>query len=246
MLSEIKATDPVEVAKELFTSGLAGFGVGMLASVPAITWNTYKAVTNVKLQNAYESINIASQITHGEIPASEENIGRFIDAMRKDIKNPEFQTAYNKTHDAAEQLELMSIAAMSGAGHDMRVSAVAESKKANDYEGKAKAAKISAKTNKEQFFRAQELAKEGNQGAAHTMEGFRNAWGKAETTATENEQAAGKAREKAAEYTAKWINECRKVAKVLKAFNKESMTQRVIDSLRNVQADEMEPGLAES
>jgi hypothetical protein len=246
VLQELKATDPVELAKEAVANGAMGFVMGAMVSMPVIGTNAYKAVSNVNLQQKYASIDIASQIVHGEIPASDENIGRFIDAMRKDSKDPKFRDAYNKTADAAMQMEMMSVSAMSGVGHDSRVAAVAESKKADDYERKANAAHSAVETNKSQYARATKLAAEGNEGAMHTMEGFRTAWAKAQTTETENRQAAEKAREKAAELTTKWLHECRAVAKALVKTTKQSSAKKLIDWYYNLQADEEEAVVAEA
>lgn len=246
VLQELKATDPVELAKEAVANGAMGFVMGAMVSMPVIGTNAYKAVSNVNLQQKYASIDIASQIVHGEIPASDENIGRFIDAMREDSKDPKFRDAYNKTADAAMQMEMMSVSAMSGVGHDSRVAAVAESKKADDYERKANAAHGAVETNKSQYARATKLAAEGNEGAMHTMEGFRTAWAKAQTTETENRQAAEKAREKAAELTMKWLHECRAVAKALVQTTKQSSAKRLIDWYYNLQADEEEAVVAEA
>ena len=246
VFNEFKQTDHVALLKEAKDNGTMGFVWGTLLSLPIVGSKTYRAVKNVNIQTQYPSIDIASKIVHGELPADDKTIGTFIDLVRQDSKDPKYQTALNKTADAAMQAEYVTVSAMSGAGHDFRVSAVAESEKANDYETKAQAAKKAVETNKSQFIRAQQLAMQGNKGAAHTMEGFRTAWAKAQTTETENRQAAKKSREKAAEYTSKWLQECRKMASVLMRFDKQSAVKQISSMFRSMEADEMEAATAEA
>lgn len=239
--NEVKETDVKKLWKDVVMNGLAGFAYGALFASAGVAMDGYRSVRNVKMQKQFASVDIASQIVHGEIPANEENLGRFIDAMRSDSKNPEYRDAMDTKSASAAQVENVAIAAMGGTGKEARLAALTETRKADEYDKKARAATQAADTNRSQFYIARQEAANGNVGASKTLEGFRVAWAKAQTTVEECTVAAGKAREKAAEYTAQWLRECSAVARVIDKSTKMSASVQMINMMHSVEEARREP-----
>ena len=210
--AEYKDLDGKQMLADMYESGKGGFLYGLLFATPRLAFDTYRGRSNAKYQKLYPSIDFASQIVHGEIEANDENMGRFVELMGVDLKKPEFQRLLDKRNESAQMANYMATAAVLGEGVEYRDAAIELNKKAAEYDKKADAADKAVEINRSQFYIARKAASEGNEGALHTMEGFRAAWGKAQTTATENRQAAEKTRAEAAKNTSMWIRDCRTLA----------------------------------
>lgn len=243
---EFKGMDGKELYKDLLQAGWGGAVFGGFYAAVGMAFETPRSVANAKLQAQYPSIDIASQIAHGELPANEENMGRFIDLMREDVQKPEFRALMDKKNDSADQASYVTVAAVLGEGKEFRDNALKLTQTANQYDQKAEAAEKAVEINRSQFYTARKAAMDGNQGAAVTMEGFRTAWAKAQTTATENRQAAQKKREEAAEQTGRWIYACRKLGDNMHSLTKVRASNLLMYKEQEAQADEMEPQLAEA
>ena len=243
---EFKNMDGKTLYKDLLQAGWGGVVYGGFYAAVGMAFETPRSVANAKLQAQYPSIDIASQIAHGEIPANEENMGRFIDLMREDVQKPEFRALMDKKNDSADQASYVTVAAVLGEGKEFRDNALKLTQTANQYDQKAEAAEKAVEINRSQFYTARKAAMDGNQGAAVAMEGFRTAWAKAQTTATENRQAAQKKREEAAEQTGRWIYACRKLGDNMHSLTKVRAANLLMYKEQEAQADEMEPKLAEA
>ena len=243
---ELGNMDGKTLYKDLLQAGWGGVVYGGFYAAVGMAFETPRSVANAKLQEKYPSIDIASQIAHGEIPANEENMGRFIDLMREDVQKPEFRALMDKKNDSAEQANYVTVAAVLGEGKEFRDKAIKLTQTANQYDQKAEAAEKAVEINRSQFYTARKAAMDGNPGAAVTLEGFRTAWAKAQTTATESRQAAQKKREEAAAETGRWIYACRKLGDNMYNLTKVRAGNLLMYKEQEAQADEMEPELAEA
>lgn len=237
---EFKDVDVKSLMSEAVAAGMGGAAYGALFTLPSLAVSTYRGRANARVQEMYPSVDIASRIVHGEIDASDENMGRFIEAMQKDLAKPDFRALLDKKNDSAEQANNMAVAAILGEGKEFRDKALKLTQTADQYDKKADAAEKAVQINRSQFYTARKLAMEGNEGAIHSMEGFRTAWAKAQTTATESRQAAQKKREEAAEQTARWILSCRKLGNDMHALTKTRAGNLLVNMSEEKKAEEME------
>ena len=228
--------DVAETAGELAKSYLGGAAFGALFSAGGIAINAYKGASQVKLENNYSSIELAGKVMRGELLPTEGVVHDFIEKLQIDLQDSKFSTMLDKADKHIRDTKNMAVAALSGVGTEARDAALVESRKADDYEAKAKAAETSVQKNQSQYLKHRTEALKGDIEAAKKLDGYAKAWAEAGTALQEATDAASKCRQTAAKHIESWINQLQVFASGITTQDMKDAAAQILAE-RNAQAE---------
>lgn len=234
----VRETDFDALGKELLTSAGMGFTMGGIFSLGGSAKTMLAAKKGINMRSRYASIDLAAQMAEGNVPFTEENIGKVYAAVQKDLLDARFRKYIDSNHSAAIEQKATVAAAMMGSAEQTRTTAVENAQKAQEYEAKAEAAREASKTASGRWWELRDRLAGGDLSVEVEMESARMQWQKAETTLQENENAAGKAMEKAQEAMTAWLRECRAQAGQIKSWMLQEQADQIA-SMRLAAAEEL-------
>ena len=234
----VRETDFDALGKELLTSAGMGFTMGGIFSLGGSAKTMLAAKKGINMRSRYASIDLAAQMAEGNVPFTEENIGKVYAAVQKDLLDARFRKYIDSNHSAALEQKATVAAAMMGTAEQARASAAESGQKAQEYSAKAEAAREASKTASARWWELRDRLASGDLSVEVELESARMQWQKAETTLQENENAAGKAMEKAQEAMTAWLRECRAQAGQIKSWMLQEQADQIA-SMRQRAAEEL-------
>lgn len=217
MTSSLEEGDPAALFREVVASYGMGAAMGGLFSVVGVTKTAIQASRGSKAQKKYQSLELANQLVEGKIPFTEENAGKAIASLQKDLEDPEYRRWIDSGAKAARDQRATMTAILSGAGADERALAVKEAQLATEYETKAAAATQAAENATNRWIELRQQVANGDVGKAASLESARMLMGKANQAKHEATTAAQKARENSRLHMEKWLHEALKQSGVYKS-----------------------------
>lgn len=208
VMRNLYETDVASLGKEVLSSYGMGVAYGGIFSLGGVAKSGLSASRGVKMQRNYASIDTATKMIEGDIPFTDDNVGKVYAQLQKDLQDPKFRRWIDSTQRAAREQNNMLTAAMLGAGTESRKSAVAEAERAADYKEKAAAAKSASEAATSRWIELQQKVKNGDLSLVPMMTTAQQQMGKAQTALREAEGAAGKAEVLATEKTRQWLAAC--------------------------------------
>ena len=208
VMRNLYETDVASLGKEVLSSYGMGVAYGGIFSLGGVAKSGLSAARGVKMQRNYASIDTATKMIEGDIPFTDDNVGKVYAQLQKDLQDPKFRRWIDSAQRAAREQNNMLTAAMLGAGTESRKSAVAEAERAADYKEKAAAAKSAAETATNRWVELRQQVMNGDLSAVPMMTTAQQQMGKAHTAHLEASNAAQKSEAKAAEKMKEWLAAC--------------------------------------
>lgn len=208
VMRNLYETDVASLGKEVLSSYGMGVAYGGIFSLGGVAKSGLSAARGVKMQRNYASIDTATKMIEGDIPFTDDNVGKVYAQLQKDLQDPKFRRWIDSAQRAAREQNNMLTAAMLGAGTESRKSAVAEAERAADYKEKAVAAKSAAETATNRWVELRQQVMNGDLSAVPMMTTAQQQMGKAHTAHLEASNAAQKSEAKAAEKMKEWLAAC--------------------------------------
>lgn len=206
VIDNVSSLDMADTGMEVLKSYGAGFLMGGIMTLGGVA--TSGIVTGAKMSRNYESIKMSAQMVNGEIPFTEENVGKVYELVQKDLQNPEYCRWIDKANATAREQNNMVTAAMMGVGNDARQAAVKHAARANDYRQKEASAKDAAETATKRWVELRQQVMDGNLDMVPMMTTAQQQMAKAHTTHIESGKAADKAEADAAQSVREWLAAC--------------------------------------
>lgn len=206
VIDNVSSLDMADTGMEVLKSYGAGFLMGGIMTLGGVA--TSGIVTGAKMSRNYESIKMSAQMVNGEIPFTEENVGKAYELVQKDLQNPEYCRWIDKANATAREQNNMVTAAMMGVGNDARQAAVKNAARANDYRQKEASAKDAAETATKRWVELRQQVMDGNLDMVPMMTTAQQQMAKAHTTHIESGKAADKAEADAAQSVREWLAAC--------------------------------------
>ena len=201
----LEESDPAALFREVVSSYGMGAALGGLFSVAGVAKTAVQARKGVNAQTKYNSVDLAMQIAEGKLEFTEENAGKAIAALQKDLEDPKFRRWIDSASKAATEQRAVVTAMMNDAGSEERQAAVKEAQRANEYAEKAAAATQAAENATNRWIELRQQVANGDVGQKAALESARMLMGKANQAKHEATTAAQKARESARNHMQKWI-----------------------------------------
>ncbi|MBQ2991133.1 MAG: hypothetical protein IJD60_07565 [Clostridia bacterium] len=211
----LKATDYTALGKEMLNSYGAGMAYGAVFGLAGMATTGRMAFKDARAFGKYESVNLATQITEGDLEANNENLGKVHAALQKDLQDPAFRRYIDKGSMQAMQSRQVMTAMLEGTMMDTLDTATTHALKAKEYEEKATAAGKAVNASKSDYMSLRELVASGQLDKKAALESAQNRWAKAQTTYTEAQHAADKERNTAAKNVKAWLEGCKERGAVL-------------------------------
>ena len=201
----LEESDPAALFREVVSSYGMGAALGGLFSVAGVAKTAVQARKGVNAQTKYNSVDLAMQIAEGKLEFTEENAGKVIAALQKDLEDPKFRRWIDSASKAAKEQRAVVTAMMNDAGSEERQAAVKEAQRANEYAEKAASATQAAENATNRWIEMRQQVANGDVGKAASLESARMLMGKANQAKHEATTAEQKARESARNHMQKWI-----------------------------------------
>lgn len=234
----VRETDYDAMGRELLQNMGMGFVMGGIFSLGGSVKAAFGAKKGLNMQRQYASIDLATQMAQGDVPFTEENIGKVYAAAQKDLLDARFRKYIDGNSMAALEQKSVLVAGMMGTAEAERTNAVTEAQRAQEYSEKAEAAREASKKAQARWWELRDRLASGDMSVEVELESARMQWQKAETALQEAENAAGKSMEKAQTALKSWVQQCRGQAAIVKSWMIQeqadqiaSLRQRVAEAL---------------
>lgn len=214
----VRETDYDAMGRELLQNMGMGFVMGGIFSLGGSVKTAFGAKKGLNMQRQYASIDLATQMAQGDVPFTEENIGKVYAAAQKDLLDARFRKYIDSNSMAALEQKSMLVAGMMGTAEAERKNAVDEAQRAQEYSAKAEAAREASKKAQARWWELRDRLASGDMSVEVELESARMQWHKAETALQEAENAAGKSMEKAQTSLKSWVQQCRGQAASVKSW----------------------------
>lgn len=214
----VRETDYDAMGRELLQNMGMGFVMGGIFSLGGSVKAAFGAKKSLNMQRQYASIDLATQMAQGDVPFTEENIGKVYAAAQKDLLDARFRKYIDSNSMAALEQKSMLVAGMMGTAEAERKNAVTEAQRAQEYSEKAEAAREASKKAQGRWWELRDRLASGDMSVEVELESARMQWQKAETALQEAENAAGKSMEKAQTALKSWVQQCRGQAASVKSW----------------------------
>lgn len=232
----LRETDYDAMGKELLQNMGMGFVMGGIFSLGGSAKTAIGVKKGLNMQSRYASIDLATQMAEGNVPFTEENIGKVYAAVQKDLLDARFRKYIDSNSTAALEQKSMLAAGMMGVAETERKSAVDEAQRAQEYSAKAEAAREASKTASGRWWELRDRLASGDLSVEVELESARMQWQKAETALQEAENAAGKCMEKARTAMKSWLQQCRGQSANIKSWMIQEQADQIA-SLRQSAAE---------
>lgn len=232
----LRETDYDAMGKELLQNMGMGFVMGGIFSLGGSAKTAIGVKKGLNMQSRYASIDLATQMAEGNVPFTEENIGKVYAAVQKDLLDARFRKYIDRNSTAALEQKSMLAAGMMGVAETERKSAVDEAQRAQEYSAKAEAAREASKTASGRWWELRDRLASGDLSVEVELESARMQWQKAETALQEAENAAGKCMEKARTAMKSWLQQCRGQSANIKSWMIQEQADQIA-SLRQSAAE---------
>lgn len=213
----LEESDAAALFREVVASYGMGAAMGGLFSTIGVTKTAVQAHRGANAQTKYQSIELANQLAEGKIPFTDENAGKAIAALQKDLEDPKFRRWIDSAAKAAQDQRATVTAILSGAGMEERTLAVKEAALATEHETKAAAATEAAEKATNRWIELRQQVASGDLSAVASLESARMLMGKANQAKHEATTAAQKARESSRLHMEKWLHEALRQSGVYKS-----------------------------
>ena len=224
----LEEIDPASLGREILSSYGMGVAYGGIFSLVGVGRTALAARRGINAQNHYASIDLATQMADGNVPFTEDNIGKVYAAVQKDMEDPRYRRWIDSANMAAKEQNATMTAMLMGTGSTERKTAVAEAQKAQEYEAKAEAARSASQTAQSRWWELRDRLSGGDMSAEVELESARMQWQKAETALVEAENAAQKSKERASQSMSAWLKACRAMGTTAKSWELKRRADQIV------------------
>lgn len=226
----IVSTDPIEAGKEFLTAAGAEGAMGAVMRVATNIITTPFALGGASKTRQFKSTSMALRMYDGELPMTEENIGKFALAFKQDCENPDFVGYMNKVNQHTQDQKNVAMAILDGTAEPERKAAVELANQAEIYHKDADAARSAADESKGTYMDLRSRVINGEVDAVPALNEARDKWTRAETAFKEADGAWKKTAAAATEKVKLFYSAVREASTGVKSQELGLLATRMLDA----------------